>query len=66
MCYCDMSDEKVIEDFIFQTIPDDALRNECCWAQVCEVRGRNPLEFDAEYWTELCRHRGHVRFSPPF
>lgn len=60
MCYCDKTDEEVIEDFIFETNPDESLLEDCCWRHICAVRGRHPQEFDAPQWRELCRRRGLV------
>jgi hypothetical protein len=41
MCYCDNDDHAILRDLEGDEVPDDALVSACCWARVCQVRGRS-------------------------
>lgn len=60
MCYCDSSDEEILGDLLREAIPKDALVRGCCWRRVCQVRGRNFNQVDAEAWSNICRERGYL------
>lgn len=60
MCYCDEPDAVILEDIQRAGVPEEALVNACCWARVCQVRGRNFWSVDPETWREICRTRGYL------
>lgn len=57
-CYCDTSPQIILKDLLEGTIPDEALVRDCCWKEICRVRGSNVDAADSEQWRELCRRRG--------
>lgn len=68
MCYCDTSDNAILNDLTRQAVPDDALLSKCCWKRISEVSGRTftgsentpSWDPDGEIWKALCRKRGHL------
>jgi hypothetical protein len=60
MHYCGRSDTDILRDIIRGCIPEDALVSGCCWQRICEVRGRNFNQVDAETWREICKERGYL------
>ncbi len=60
VCYCNRTEDKVLEDLRRGVIPDDALVRSCCGRWVCRVRGRHFNEVDPETWREIGTKRGYV------
>jgi hypothetical protein len=68
MCYCETSDNGILNDLAFQAVPNDALVSNCCWKRISQVRGRTvsgpektpSWDPDGEIWKALCRTRGHL------
>jgi hypothetical protein len=60
MCYCDSSDEEILQDLLRDGVPEEALTRSCCWKRVCQVRGRNFNQIDPEIWSRICTERGYL------
>ena len=60
MHYCSRSEADILADVVRGSIPSDALVNDCCWRRICQVRGRNFNQVDADTWREICAERGYV------
>lgn len=60
MCYCDESDEDILDDLNREDVPSEALVRECCWKRICEVRGWNINSVDPEVWRRICTERGYL------
>ncbi len=60
MCYCNLPVERVRGDLERSMIPDDALTRDCCWEQICRVRGWYPKVITDDGWRELCAKRGYL------
>lgn len=60
-CYCQLSDEMILDDLKRGSPPEDALVRTCCWQRICRVRGRNFNLVEAETWQEICSYRGYLR-----
>jgi hypothetical protein len=69
MCYCDSSDDVILNDLKLQAVPDDALLRKCCWSRISQVRGRTfsgsentpSWDLDGKIWKELCSKRGYLQ-----
>lgn len=58
-CYCRSTATKsILADIQRASVPDSALRADCCWSEICRVYAQHRDEIDREMWVELCRHRG--------
>jgi hypothetical protein len=61
MCYCNIhSNEEILEDIVDETVPDEALVNNCCWRRICRARGLQTWRVDNEKWRQLCARRGYL------
>ena len=61
-CYCIKNAEyEILDDIESDSVPDEALENDCCWREICRVRGRHFSEVDDETWRSICRRRGYVK-----
>lgn len=60
-CLCNWSDEEILADIVNETLPSEALVKTCCWKRVCQVRGRNFSQVDAEAWISICQRRGYLQ-----
>jgi len=55
------SEEDILEDLLRCSIPPEALTRNCCWTEICRVRGLNQNLVDQESWREVCRIRGYLQ-----
>lgn len=60
MCYCDKDEMEILEDIRNRNIPEEALVRNCCWSQVCRIRGNAPGFVSSDTWSEICRQRGYL------
>jgi hypothetical protein len=60
-CYCQLTDETILDDLKRGSPPEDALVRTCCWKRICQVRGRYFNHVEAETWQEICSYRGYLR-----
>ena len=63
MCYCERPTYDILRDLAEESVPDEPLTENCCWSQICRVRGYYPFDVGAAYWRELCRLRGELRWG---
>lgn len=68
-CYCDKSENEVLDDLRRGSVPDEALVRSCCYKWICKVRGTtrfglaessSDYEEEAEKWRELCKKRKYL------
>lgn len=57
MCYCDKSENEILDHLKRSLVPDDALLRLCCWRKICQVRGKRFNELDDRTWNNLCDKR---------
>ena len=62
MCYCDSSDEEILNDLLREYVPEEALVRSCCWRRVCQVRGRNFNLVSPDTWRIICVERGFLLY----
>ena len=65
MCYCDSNSSSILNDIKRDTIPNEALARDCCWREICRVRGSlfssSDYETYNELWREISAKRGYLR-----
>jgi hypothetical protein len=61
-CLCKVNDRQILTWIQSQTIPEEALVEDCCWVRICQVRGRYSGVED-ETWEEICRTRGYLKYA---
>ncbi len=57
MCYCDKSENEILDHLKRSLVPDDALLRLCCWRKICQVREKRFNELDDRTWNALCDKR---------
>lgn len=58
ICFDD--EDEVLDQIVDLSFDPMALTHDCCWREICRVRGRNFSSVSASVWAELCRERGHA------
>ena len=54
------SDEEILNELKNGSVNDGDLLDKEGWRRICQVRGRNLSEVDADVWSEICRRRGSL------
>jgi hypothetical protein len=55
------SDQEILDNLTHSSFQPDSLTRNCCWRQICRVRGLNPQAIDQETWREVCMVRGYLQ-----
>lgn len=58
----DMDDDEIIAAIKEDAIAEEDLVSRDAWRIICQVRGRNFNEVDAEAWEDLCKRRGYLLY----
>ena len=55
-----VSEEEILADLQRCSLPPEALTRNCCWSEICRLRGLNPHIVDEQSWREICATRGYL------
>jgi hypothetical protein len=55
------SEDEVLTDLRNWSFTPDALTRNCCWNEICRVRGTHPGVISPDAWSEICRVRGYLQ-----
>lgn len=57
---CCEDEDEILEQIVSNSFEAEALTYDCCWEEICRVRGRNFHAVSLSCWTELCRERAYA------